>query len=48
MGKEREGEEKKEDREVVAVVAVVAGLSRESLARETKGGGREMYPFLHV
>jgi len=36
--KEREGEEKKEDREVVVVVA---GLSRESLGRQTKEeGGR--------
>ena len=33
-GKGEGGREKKEDREVVAVVV---GLSRESLARETKG-----------
>ena len=42
--KEREGEEKKEDREVVVVVA---GLSRESLNQETKERGREMSFFLH-
>jgi len=37
-GEKREGEEKKEDREVVAVVA---GLSCESLAHQTReDGGR--------
>ena len=38
--KEREGEEKKEDREVVVVVA---GFSRESLAHQTREeGGRSI------
>ena len=41
--KEREGEERKEGRDVVAVIT---GLS--SPVRETKGGGKEISPFLHV
>ena len=43
--KEREGEERKEGRDVVAVIT---GLSRASPVRETKGGGKEISPFLHV